>query len=119
MIHADLTSDNVLVNGDRARLIDFDDAGFGWHLFEIATSLYFYSGQSSYGKIRDSLIEGYRTVRALRDEELEHLPLFLLARGTTYLGWAHTRDRFELSAEHVHRFVDLACTHAEDYLSCH
>ena len=25
----------------RVCVIDFDDAGFGWHLFELATSLYF------------------------------------------------------------------------------
>ena len=30
-----------MVQGDRIKLIDFDDAGFGWHLFELATALYF------------------------------------------------------------------------------
>ena len=39
MIHADFVAENVLVDEGRVRLIDFDDAGFGWHLFELATSL--------------------------------------------------------------------------------
>ena len=31
MIHADMHPGNVLVDGDRLTVIDFDDAGFGWH----------------------------------------------------------------------------------------
>ena len=31
LIHADLHPYNVLVQGDRFTVIDFDDAGFGWH----------------------------------------------------------------------------------------
>src|SRR5581483_11640378 len=34
LIHADLVPENILVKGDQVRIIDFDDAGFGWHLFE-------------------------------------------------------------------------------------
>ena len=44
MIHADFAPENILVDGDKLRLIDFDDAGFGWHLFELVTSLYFIQG---------------------------------------------------------------------------
>ncbi|MFT5132113.1 MAG: Ser/Thr protein kinase RdoA (MazF antagonist), partial [Gammaproteobacteria bacterium] len=36
MIHADIVPENVLVDGEHIRLIDFDDAGYGWHLFEMA-----------------------------------------------------------------------------------
>ena len=32
MIHADFAPENLMVDGDGVRLIDFDDAGFGWHL---------------------------------------------------------------------------------------
>ncbi len=45
LIHADFAPENLMVDGPRVRLIDFDDAGYGWHLFEIATSLYFHIGQ--------------------------------------------------------------------------
>ncbi len=47
--------ENLMVDGPRVRLIDFDDAGYGWHLFEIATSLYFHIGQPYFdrGRARD------------------------------------------------------------------
>ncbi len=117
MIHADMVPENVLVDGEHTRLIDFDDAGFGWHLFEIATSLYFYSGSDSFDAVRNACIEGYRTKRPLTDEDLSYLPLFLLARGTTYLAWVHTRKETETARELTPMLVDMVCSLAEEYLS--
>ena len=41
LIHGDLVPENILIHAARLRIIDFDDAGFGWHMFELASSLYF------------------------------------------------------------------------------
>ncbi len=117
LIHADLVPENLLIDGDRVRVIDFDDAGFGWHLFELATSLYFISGDESYSTARDALIRGYRSERALSDEQLEWLPLFLAARGTTYLGWVHTRQGSETAQELTPFLIERACAAAEAYLA--
>src|SRR5579864_52029 len=91
LIHADLVPENILVDGTHLQVIDFDDAGFGWHMFELATSLYFIRRESVYPEARDALIEGYRHVRPLPQTQLACLPMFLAARGSTYLGWVHTR----------------------------
>ena len=53
------------MDGDALQVIDFDDAGYGWHLFEIATSLYFIRRDSIYEQARDAVIEGYRQLRTL------------------------------------------------------
>jgi len=117
LIHADLVPENCLVDGDRICVIDFDDAGFGWHLFELATSLYFISADRIYGAAREALIRGYRTERALSDETLGRLPLFLAARGTTYLGWVHTRAGSETAREMTPFLIERACALAEEYLA--
>jgi Ser/Thr protein kinase RdoA (MazF antagonist) len=117
LIHADLVPENILVDGDRVRIIDFDDAGFGWHLFEIATSLYFIRRESYYEHAREALIAGYRQHRALPDEHLRLLPMFLAARGTTYLGWIHTRKGEPAAQDLTPRIIDLAIAAAEDYLA--
>jgi Ser/Thr protein kinase RdoA (MazF antagonist) len=117
LIHADLVPENLLVDGDRVCVIDFDDAGFGWHLFELATSLYFISGESIYGVARDALVRGYRRERALSDAAIERLSLFLAVRGTTYLGWVHTRPGSETARELTPYLVERACAVAHEYLA--
>ena len=98
-------------------MIDFDDAGFGWHLFELATSLYFITGDGIYPTARDALINGYRSQRQLSDGALEWLPLFLAVRGTTYLGWVHTRQGSVTAREMTPFLVERACTVADEYLA--
>lgn len=117
MIHADFASENIMVDGNDVRLIDFDDAGFGWHLFELVTALYFIRDEDYFDRAQDALIEGYRSHRQLTDEQLEHLPLFYLARGTTYVGWVHTRSETDTALELTPTLVDMACELADDYLS--
>jgi Ser/Thr protein kinase RdoA (MazF antagonist) len=117
LIHADLVPENLLVDGERICVIDFDDAGFGWHLFELATSLYFITGEGVYPAAREALIRGYRSERALTDAAIERLPLFLAARGTTYLGWVHTRQGTETARELTPFLVERACAVAEEYLA--
>ena len=117
MIHADLVPENVLVDGDRLRLLDFDDAGFGWHQFEIVTAVIFHLGQSYFDLIRDAFIAGYREQRNLSDAALAQLPLFMLARSFTYVGWAHTRAETQLAQEITPYFVEMACTLSDAYLS--
>lgn len=92
MIHADFSPENFLQDGDSIRLIDFDDAGMGWHLFEIVTALYFFQSDPNYSIAKEALIAGYRTNRELSEQDLNKLPLFMALRGITYLGWLHTRQ---------------------------
>ena len=117
LIHADLVPENFLVDGDDVRVIDFDDAGFGWHLFDIATSLYFLKAEPYYDVAQTALVEGYRRHRALSDEALASLPMFLAARSTTYLGWVHERKGTATAIELTPMLIELACGVVEDYLA--
>ena len=40
LVHADLGFENVLVAADRPTVIDFDDCGPGWYVYELASVLY-------------------------------------------------------------------------------
>jgi len=91
MIHADLVPENILLEDDQIRIIDFDDAGFGWYLFDIATALYFIQDDPNFELAKSALIDAYQEKRPLSENDLDNLPLFMLARSFTYLGWVHTR----------------------------
>ena len=116
LIHADFAPENLMVDGSRVRLIDFDDAGYGWHLFEIATTLYFHIGQPYFEQVERATIEGYRTERELTAADEALLPLFYTARGSTYLGWVHTRSETETARELTPMLIELSCGVARRYL---
>ena len=116
LIHADLNFDNVMVDGSKIRPIDFDDAGFGWHLFDMAVTLNHLFFDPLEQLATESLVAGYRRSRPLSDEELSHLPLFMTMRSCSYLGWI--RDRLEVPEilERAPKLVANACRAAEAYL---
>jgi Ser/Thr protein kinase RdoA (MazF antagonist) len=116
MIHADFSPENLLLDGQRVRLIDFDDAGFGWYLFELVTSLYFIRGEPYFDEAQQALVRGYRTRRPLDDSQLERLPLFFLARSFTYVGWVHTRPETATARELTPMLVEASCELAEAWL---
>ena len=116
LIHADLLADNVLVDGTAVRPIDFDDCGFGWHMFEIATILYFALDDPDFPALRQAVLEGYRSVRPLSARDEATLPLFLLVRGMSYLGWVHTRSETATARQQAPMLVARCCALCERYL---
>ena len=116
LIHADLNLDNMLFDGERVILLDFDDCGFGWHLFDLSTIWTLFHGSDLAEAMRAGVVEGYRRERDLPDEELAHLPLFELGRAFSYLGWVHTRSETASAQSLAPEIAELACTLAEAYL---
>lgn len=84
IIHSDLFPDNVLMLGDRVTgLIDFYFACSGMMAYDLAVThaawAFERTGQAFAPAIGSALLEGYGSVRPLRDEERATLPL--LAEG--------------------------------------
>src|SRR5581483_818409 len=97
LIHGDLVPDNVLTADAAIRVIDFDDCGWSWFGFELATSLFPLRLLGGFEPALAGYLEGYRAVRAFPQHQLEELPTLLVARGLSYLGW--TVGRPEIAAQ--------------------
>ena len=114
LIHADIIGDNVLVENGAVRLIDFDDGGYGFRLFELATLLFKLREEEDYEELRAAMLEGYRSLRALDDGALD---LFILLRSLTYVGWIMTRMEIEeaeaRNAGSIHAAVQLSKEYLE------
>ncbi|MES0824534.1 phosphotransferase enzyme family protein [Ruegeria sp. SCP11] len=102
LIHADLVRENVMFDGDKLQLIDFDDSGFGFRLFDLATTLLKNLDEPDYPELRAALIEGYKSVR---DIDTAALDLFVLLRSATYVGWIITRMEEDGSEIRNERFT--------------
>ena len=72
-------------------VIDFDDAGFGWHHYELAVALHHYQEDDRFGDIQAALVDGYREARPLADSVVAMLPMFLLVRSLVHLAWRAQR----------------------------
>ena len=117
LIHADFFPENLLHDGHQLSLIDFDDSGFGWYLFELATVLYAQLDEPDHAEVRAALVAGYRSLRSLGGEDYARLPLFLLLRSLTYLSWVHTRHETETARELTPVVIARAGAAARAYLA--
>lgn len=107
LIHADAVPENVLMAKDGVYLIDFDDGGFGFRLFDLATTANRLDRHDPSGRASDAFLAAYQQARPT---DLAALPLFRALRALTYVGWVMTRlhepgaearcARFITEAEH-------------------
>ncbi|SLN72556.1 Homoserine kinase [Falsiruegeria litorea R37] len=114
LIHADLVRENIMTDGQNVRFIDFDDAGFGFRLFDIATALVKNLNEPDYPLLKDALLDGYRQER---DIDTALLDLFLSLRAVTYVGWITLRLSEEGGPARNTRFIETARTVVSEYLN--
>jgi len=113
LIHADLVRENVLLDGPAIRMIDFDDGGFGFRHFDIATALVKNRAELDYEDLKAALLEGYHSLRVLDDRTLD---LFMALRAVTYVGWIAQRLGEPGSEARNKRFIDDARLLCAGYL---
>jgi Ser/Thr protein kinase RdoA (MazF antagonist) len=101
LIHADLLlggDGNVLFSGGDARAIDFDDCGYGYRVYDLATALSHWQMDDRGPAFKDALLSGYGTVRPFPERQLAQLDLFMAARHVSEILWAvdmaQTNPRF-------------------------
>lgn len=100
LVHGDFLPENLLIGPDETiTLLDFDDAGYGWFMFDVATALVVPSMGSQAATTLEQFVQGYRSIRPLPEEDLSDLPLFLALRGATYVGWMHTRAHTQFAQD--------------------
>lgn len=114
LVHGDMLPENLFFDGCELRLIDWDDTGFSWHVYDFATALFAHLGRASFDPALAAMVTGYRQYRPLPDEHLAMLPILIMARALSYLGWAHTRR--ETAGELTPIIIEVACELAQQLL---
>ncbi len=117
LIHADMRLANLLVSGPDIQVIDFDDCGFGWFLFDLGASLSFIEHDPRVPGLCDAWLRGYRTVLPLPDADAAEIPTFILLRRLQLVAWVGSHRFADSARELGAEFTAGACELAERYLS--
>ena len=118
LVHADLRLANLLVEGDRITVIDFEDCGLSWYLYDLACALTFNEGRADVRELIRLWVDGYRQVEHLSADDEKEIDTFLMLRRLMLTAYAGLRFDTELAAEmRANGYNAETCAIAEPYLS--
>jgi Ser/Thr protein kinase RdoA (MazF antagonist) len=118
LVHADLRLANLLVEGERITVIDFEDCGLSWYLYDLACALTFNEGRADVGELVALWVDGYRSAERLSAEDENEIDTFLMLRRLMLTAYAGLRHDTELAAQmKADAYNEESCALAEAYLS--
>jgi Ser/Thr protein kinase RdoA (MazF antagonist) len=118
LVHADLRLANLLVDGDKVTILDFDDCGDSWYLYDLAATLTFNEGRPDVDGLIAAWVDAYREVASLSREDEAEIKTFLMLRRLMLSAYAGLRADTELARElREAGFSGETCRLAESYLS--
>ena len=117
LIHADMRLANLLVDGPNVAVIDFDDCGFGWFMYDLGSSLSFIEHDPRVPEMIDSWVAGYRREQPLSRQDETELPTFVMLRRLLLVAWIGSHSATDLAREMGEEFTRVSCDLAEKYLT--
>jgi Ser/Thr protein kinase RdoA (MazF antagonist) len=93
LVHADLHAENVLFADGQAGAIDFDDCGWGFHLYDLTVQISELTAHPRYLELREAAVDAYAVRRSLPPDADEHIDAFIVLRGLQIIAWVlESRD---------------------------
>lgn len=117
LVHADLRLANLLVDGDETCVIDFDDCGDGWFLYDFGSAVSFFEHDPRVPELADAWARGYRTVRPLAPADEAEIPTFVLMRRLLLVAWIGSHAGTDLARSMGADYTADSVGLAEGYLS--
>lgn len=117
LVHADLRLANLLVDGEQTYVIDFDDCGWSWYLYDFGTAVSFFEHDARVPDLMDAWTRGYRMVRPLSAADEAEIPTFVLMRRLLLLSWIGSHSGTELARSMGAEYTAVSCELAENYLT--
>ena len=117
LIHSDMRLANLLIDGDEVKVIDFDDSGFSWHLYDAATAVSFFEHEHHVPELMASWVKGYRKVHDLPAEDEAEIPTFVMLRRMILVAWIGSHSETDLAQSMGVDYTEKTVPMCEDYLS--
>lgn len=119
LIHADLRAANILVHQGEVAVIDFDDCGFSWFIYDLAAALSFLETHPDIPEYIDAWLTAYQKVRPLSRAEVDAIDSFILLRRMLLVAWIGSHADTQHAQAMGPEFTEDTCHLAENYLKRH
>ncbi|WP_119269718.1 phosphotransferase enzyme family protein [Taklimakanibacter deserti] len=117
LIHCDMRLANLLIDGDETKVIDFDDCGFSWYLYDCATALSFIEHRPDVPELIEAWVKGYRSVAPLSAEDEHEIPTFVLYRRLLLVAWIGSHAETDLAKSMGVPYTKDTVALCENYLA--
>lgn len=119
LVHGDLRLANLLIDGPDVKVIDFDDCGFGWFMYDAATTISFYEDDLKAPGLIDAWKTGYRRVAHLDASDENEIPTFIMLRRLLLVAWIGSHHHTDLAKSMGLAYTKSTDGLCENYLSAH
>jgi Ser/Thr protein kinase RdoA (MazF antagonist) len=117
LIHADLRLANLLVDGERLTIIDFDDCGFSWFAYDFASAVSFFEHQPIVPALMEAWVAGYRELTPLDEDVAAELPVFVMLRRILLVAWIASHAETPTAQAMGVPYTEQSLVMAEELLS--
>jgi Ser/Thr protein kinase RdoA (MazF antagonist) len=116
LIHADLRLANLLVDDGSVQVIDFDDCGFGWYMYDLGAALSFMEHEPYVPQLVEAWIQGYTKIAPIEPEERAEIPTCIMLRRMMLVAWLGSHHETETAREHGAGYIRQTDKLAHNYL---
>lgn len=117
LIHCDLRLANLMMDGPKVKVIDFDDSGFGWYMYDAATPVSFYEHEPQVPHLIEAWKTGYRRVLDLPHADEDEIPTFIMLRRLLLVAWIGSHAETDLAKAMGLPYTQGSAKLCEEYLS--
>lgn len=117
LIHADMRLANLLVSPTGTRLIDFDDCGMGWFMYDFAAAISFIEDDPRISVLKSAWLQGYRSVRELGEEDEAEIDTMVMLRRMALLAWIGSHIEAPEPQRYAPTFAKTTARLGREYLN--
>ena len=117
LIHCDLRLANLLIDGSAVKVIDFDDCGFGWYMYDAATPVSFYEHEPQVPDLIEAWKTGYRKAGTLKPADENEIPTFIMFRRLLLVAWIGSHAETDLAKSMGAAYTEGTASLCENYLA--
>lgn len=117
LVHGDMRLANLLVDGGTVKVIDFDDCGFSWYLYDCATTVSFFEERADVPDLVRAWVKGYRRIGKLSEEEEAEIETFIMLRRILLVAWIGSHSETDLAQSMGVKYTAETVPLCERYVS--